>query len=327
MNLAVTVAVFPIIFFGELPDKTMFASLLMASRGHPRSVWLGAAGAFLIHVVIAVTLGVGLFHLLPKRVVDAVVAILFLGGAVFAWRESSSEAEATIDREASTHRQVTTTAFVVIFLAELGDLTQILTANLAARYHSAVSVAVGAVLALWSVAAIAVVGGQRVLAHIRMSTVRIVTAVALLALGLYTAWQAIPRLTTRHPMADVRPEPKSCPRHPRVMHLQHELPCSICDLSSVGSVVHDWTARGPNAGTGTDLRFRRWGEWDQVQTPGCGSGWRGCDPVWSDLLIPRYGFDGYRWRYSRQTIQTTKTSKTVSSASEIEGSEVIRYSW
>lgn len=51
------------------------------------------------------TLGVGLFHLLSKAIVDAVVTILFLGGAVFARRESSTEAEATIDCQArgSTH--------------------------------------------------------------------------------------------------------------------------------------------------------------------------------------------------------------------------------
>ena len=74
VNLAIALAVFPVIFVGELPDKTMFASLVLASRGHPRSVWLGAAGAFLVHVVIATTIGVGLFALLPHRVVEAVVA-------------------------------------------------------------------------------------------------------------------------------------------------------------------------------------------------------------------------------------------------------------
>ncbi len=44
------------------------------------------------------------------------------------------------------------TAFLVFFVAEWGDLTQILTANLAARYHSALSVGLGATLALWAVA-------------------------------------------------------------------------------------------------------------------------------------------------------------------------------
>src|ERR1700678_2146497 len=63
VNFAIVVAVFPIIFIGELPDKTMFASLVMATRGRPLFVWFGAAAAFAIHVVIATTIGVALFHL------------------------------------------------------------------------------------------------------------------------------------------------------------------------------------------------------------------------------------------------------------------------
>src|ERR1700694_795499 len=163
MDLGIAAAVFPIIFIGELPDKTMFASLVLATRGRPRAVWLGAAAAFLIHVVIPTTIGVGLFALLPQQAVDGVVAALFLGGAVYAFIEGNRDETGLIDHEVATHRRVVTTSFVVIFLAEWGDLTQILTANLAAHYHSPLSVGVGAVLALWTVAGIAVVGGQGIL--------------------------------------------------------------------------------------------------------------------------------------------------------------------
>ncbi len=57
------------------------------------------------------------------------------------------------------HRTIGT-AFLVIFVAEWGDLTQVLTANLAARYHSPLNVGIGALLALWSVAAIAAFSGR-----------------------------------------------------------------------------------------------------------------------------------------------------------------------
>ena len=72
------------------------------------------------------------------RVVDGVVAILFLAGALYAVVESRrAEAdEALVAAEAVPGRQVVTMAFIVIFLAEWGDLTQILTATLAAHYHS-----------------------------------------------------------------------------------------------------------------------------------------------------------------------------------------------
>ncbi len=184
---AIVAAVFPVIFLGELPDKTMLASLLLATRGRPLSVWVGAALAFAVHVVIAVTIGVGLFKLLPHRVLDIVVAALFVGGAVLAWRASTEHEEELVERELAGHR-VATTAFLVIFIAEWGDLTQILTANLAAHYHSALSVGAGAVLALWSVGAIAVVGGRGLLRLVDVRLVRRITAVVLFALGAGAAW-------------------------------------------------------------------------------------------------------------------------------------------
>jgi putative Ca2+/H+ antiporter (TMEM165/GDT1 family) len=193
MHIAIIAAVFPIIFVGELPDKTMFASLVMSTRGNPLRVWLGAAGAFLVHVVIATTIGVALFHLVPHRVLDGIVAFMFLVGAVLAIREARKEEqeERLVEKEAVSGRRVMTTAFVVIFLAEWGDLTQILTANLAAHYHSPFSVGLGAVLALWAVAGLAVVGGQSLLRFINIKTVRIVTAVVLIALAGYATWEAL----------------------------------------------------------------------------------------------------------------------------------------
>jgi putative Ca2+/H+ antiporter (TMEM165/GDT1 family) len=195
VDFVVVFAVFPIIFIGELPDKTMFASLVMSTRGRPALVWVGAAAAFAVHVVIAVTIGVALFHLLPHQVLDAVVAGMFLVGAALAVREAIKENkerqdEEIVEREVASHRRVAVTAFLVIFLAEWGDLTQILTANLAAHYHNPFSVGVGAVLALWAVAALAVIGGQSLLRYINLFTIRIVTAVVLVALAGWAAWNA-----------------------------------------------------------------------------------------------------------------------------------------
>lgn len=191
MHPLIVLAVFPVIFLGELPDKTMFASLVMATRGKPRLVWLGAAAAFFVHVVIATTLGVALFALLPHRVVEALVAVMFLVGAAFAWREAGKGEQDDAALERSSKHGSAVTAFVVIFVAEWGDLTQILTANLAARYHSPLSVGLGATLALWAVAGIAVASGQTLLRFINVTTIRKITAVVLVALAIYSAYSAI----------------------------------------------------------------------------------------------------------------------------------------
>ena len=191
------VAVFPVVFLGELPDKTMFASLVLSTRGRPFLVWLGAAAAFAVHVAIAVSVGVALFTILPHRAVDAVVAVIFLLGAGLALREARRERQHS-EREQDLARSrgsqgghAALTAFVVIFIAEWGDLTQVLTANLAARLHSPLSVAIGSLLALWAVAALAVIGGRGLLRWVNVATIRIVTAVILAGLGIVTGILAI----------------------------------------------------------------------------------------------------------------------------------------
>jgi putative Ca2+/H+ antiporter (TMEM165/GDT1 family) len=184
VNIAVIASVFPLILIAELPDKTMFASLLMASRGRPMPVWVGACLAFAVHVVIAVSVGVALFELVPHRVLDGVVAAMFAGGAIYALASRGEEDAPEVAGEPSAVR-VAATAATVIFVAEWGDLTQILTANLAAAYHDAWSVGTGAISALMAAAAIAVVSGSRLVAAIPVRQLRLITAVVLAALAAY----------------------------------------------------------------------------------------------------------------------------------------------
>jgi len=190
VSVHVALICFPVIFLAELPDKTMFASLLMATKGRPAQVWLGAAGAFLVHVTIATTVGVVLFAVLPRQAIDGVVAALFLFGAIYAWREGTRDEGELVEHERARHG-VVLTAFVVIFLAEWGDLTQILTANLAAKYHAPLAVGTGSVLALWVVAGIAVASGQSLLRLVDVATIRKITAVVLVGLAGWSVWEAL----------------------------------------------------------------------------------------------------------------------------------------
>jgi putative Ca2+/H+ antiporter (TMEM165/GDT1 family) len=188
MDIYVAAVCFPLVFLGELPDKTMFANLVLATRGHPGRVWLGAAAAFVVHASIAVTVGVALFDVLPRRALSAVVAGLFLAGAAYAWWEAV-RGEGRVEVTPSG-RGAVVTAFVVIFLAEWGDLTQIVTADLAAKYHSPFSVATGAILALWAAAGVAVLGGQALARLVKVATIRRVTAAVLVVLAGFSLWSA-----------------------------------------------------------------------------------------------------------------------------------------
>ena len=190
MSLSVAAAVFPLVFLGELPDKTMFASLLLASRGRPAAVWAGSVVAFAVHVVIAVGIGVALFHLISHRALDAVVAAVFLAGAVYAFLSRNQGPHGRAERS-WTGRNALLTSAGVIFVAEWGDLTQIIIANFAARYHQPLTVGLAALAALAAVAALAVVAGSGMLRFVSVKTARTATAVVLVGLAGYSFAQAV----------------------------------------------------------------------------------------------------------------------------------------
>jgi Ca2+/H+ antiporter, TMEM165/GDT1 family len=171
VHLATVAATFGTIFVAELPDKTMLATIVLASRfKRPFAVWAGAAIALTLQMVIAVAAG-RILELLPERPVRLAVALLFAVGAVVLWRSRDDLAEEEAEIEAGLAPvssrplpawRVSVTVFGVVFLAEWGDLTQLATASLASG-GEARSVFVGATAAMVTVAAIGVLTGQSLL--------------------------------------------------------------------------------------------------------------------------------------------------------------------
>jgi Ca2+/H+ antiporter, TMEM165/GDT1 family len=189
--LAAAVATFLAVFPAELPDKTMVATLVLTTRfRRPFAVWCGVAAAFTVHVLLAVVLG-KLISELPTRPVNIAVSLLFGFGAVVLWRSADDEEETEDVGDASGFGGIAGRSFVVILLAEFGDLTQLTTAGMAARTGMPVAVAIGALAALWSVAAIGAVAGQQLLRVLPLRLVRRIAAVIFAGLALWTAVEAI----------------------------------------------------------------------------------------------------------------------------------------
>jgi Ca2+/H+ antiporter, TMEM165/GDT1 family len=193
--LAVIGVAFALTFLAELPDKSMFASLVLGTRYRASWVWAGVAAAFAVHMAIAVTAG-HFLDLLPHRALEAVVAGLFVAGSACLYATSfrardheGADAARQGSRPASFPR-VAGMSFMVVFAAEWGDITQVTAANLAARYNPLL-VFTGATLGLWAVAAVAVSLGAKSLDLIPMSWVRRITATLLLGFGAITAIAAV----------------------------------------------------------------------------------------------------------------------------------------
>ena len=161
---SVVLAAFVLILPVELPDKTLFATLVLATRFPPLPVFLGVGVAFGLQSAIAVTAG-SLLTLLPDTVVRAVVAVLFLIGAVLLWREArkgdDEDEAAAAARENTSFVRAAAISFGVLFAAEWGDLSQLATAGLAARYAEPISVFVGSWAALLVISGLAAFLGRK----------------------------------------------------------------------------------------------------------------------------------------------------------------------
>jgi Ca2+/H+ antiporter, TMEM165/GDT1 family len=185
-GLLTAAIVFATVFVAELPDNSGLASLVLGTRYRASWVFAGAAAAFAVHVVLAVTCG-GLLGLLPHKIVQIAVAVVFLVGAVLVLRADDDDDEAEIKAAGAGFWAVAATSFGVILLAELGDLSDIVIASLAARYHhDLVAVGIGSVLALWAVTAVAILGGQGLLKILPLRWITRLAALVMVVMAGFT---------------------------------------------------------------------------------------------------------------------------------------------
>jgi putative Ca2+/H+ antiporter (TMEM165/GDT1 family) len=181
---ALFATVFGAIFVAELPDKTALAALVLASRNRALPVFLGTSLALTVQSVIAVSAG-SLLRQLPGRIVHVGSGLLFVACALLMWfREPGDEGIEAKQAETAGFWSVLWTVFMVVFVAEWGDLTQIGTAGFQMKYHSWATVFVAATLALWSVAAIAVFVGNRAGKFLDPKVTQKVAAVVFAGIGV-----------------------------------------------------------------------------------------------------------------------------------------------
>lgn len=201
MEISVIALTFAAIFLVELPDKTFLATLVLATRYRPFLVWIGVGLAFLVQTLVAVAFGQAV-SLLPADLVRSVAGVMFLVGAIILFRtarkavsaeEAAHEFDDLADPATGTQPayRVVATCFLVLFAAEWGDLSQILTLTLAAKYDEPLSVFIGAWGALLLVSALAAIVGQALLKRVRLSLLHYVGAGICLCLAALTAFELL----------------------------------------------------------------------------------------------------------------------------------------
>jgi len=190
MNMTLFFTTFAMIFVAELPDKTALATLVLAARNKALPVFVGVASAFVIQTLVAVLLG-RVLNLLPPGLVHIAAGVLFLVFALMMWLRKPEAEEPGSAAAPTPFWRSAYQAFIVVFIAEWGDLTQLATAALVAREAQPFTIFCAAVLALWSVTAIAILIGHHAKRWLNPAVVQKVAAVVFAGVGLLMLAQTL----------------------------------------------------------------------------------------------------------------------------------------
>lgn len=153
-------ATFLLISLAEIGDKSQLVCMTLAARHRPLPVILGAIGAFAILNLLAVLFGAALAAWLPEWLVILAVALLFAAFGISSLRYQEEAEDETLEEKAGHNVFVTT--FLLIFLAEFGDKTQIAVAGMGSTV-TASAVWTGATLALAATSILGVIAGRKLL--------------------------------------------------------------------------------------------------------------------------------------------------------------------
>jgi Ca2+/H+ antiporter, TMEM165/GDT1 family len=182
---------FGVVFLAELPDKTMFATIVLSTRyRRPVAVVVGVTLAMIFHSVLAVAVGEALRHL-PETPTQLLVAGVFLVGGIVLLRGGSDE-DADIDT-APVHSAwgVVGRSALIIGIAEFGDFTQLATIGIVADRGYAAAVAAGSIVAHIAVAILAVLAGKWLERRLPVRTLQRLAGILFIIFGLLTVTSAI----------------------------------------------------------------------------------------------------------------------------------------
>ncbi len=173
-------ATFLLIALAEFGDKSQLVCMTLAARHRGLPVVLGAVTAFAILNLLAVFFGAAVAAWLPEWIITLIVATLFAIFGIGALRYQEEIEEENIEEKPG--HGVFATTFLMIFLAEFGDKTQIAVAGMGSTTDAA-AVWIGATLALTATSIIAVIAGRKFLHRLPLVWIHRISGVFFLLLA------------------------------------------------------------------------------------------------------------------------------------------------
>lgn len=186
-SLAAFTASFLLVLVAEMGDKTQFIAMSFATKYNPYKVLLGVFLATIANFSITVVLGQLLTTVVPIDVISLAASISFIGFGFWTLRPEKSEAQ---PMKASRLGVVGAVA-VPFFIAEFGDKTQLATLSLAAEYGSALTVLVGATLAMLVADGLGIGIGIALGKHIPQRTIKWISASIFVVFGMAGLYEGL----------------------------------------------------------------------------------------------------------------------------------------
>lgn len=175
-------ATFFLISLAEIGDKSQLVCMTLAAKHRGTPVLLGAISAFAILNLLAVLFGAALAAWLPEWLITLAVALLFAVFGISALRYKEEEEDEDIEEKPG--HSVFATTFLLIFLAEFGDKTQIAVAGMGST-SAAHAVWFGATIALACTSALGVFAGSRLLKQLPLLWIHRISGVFFLLLAAF----------------------------------------------------------------------------------------------------------------------------------------------
>ncbi len=173
---------FLLVGLAEFGDKSQLVCMTLAARHRGLPVLVGAIAAFAVLNLLAVLFGAAVAAWLPEWLVTAAVAVLFAVFGISALRYQEEDEDDDVE-EAPGHGIVATT-FLLIFLAEFGDKTQLAVAGLGSTGEPT-AVWAGATAALAVTSALGVFAGRKLLNRLPLKWIHRVSGIFFLLLAVF----------------------------------------------------------------------------------------------------------------------------------------------
>ncbi|KXX66345.1 TMEM165/GDT1 family protein [Marichromatium gracile] len=183
-------ATFALVALAEMGDKSQLVCMALAARHRHWPVLFGALAAFLLLNTLAVLFGAALTQWIPDQWLAAAVAVLFAIFGVIALRTTADEEESDEKTVQRSGHSILVATFLLLFLAEMGDKTQLAVAGMATTL-APLPVWIGANLAMALTAALGVFVGCRLLTRLPIVLVHRISGALFLVLAVVAATQVL----------------------------------------------------------------------------------------------------------------------------------------